>query len=191
MKRYVLLVVVIGCLTTALFAGAGSKNFPKLAFYERFVAIDNACGWPNLTLLPSGQLACVIWPHPNHGITEGAVECWLSSDGGKSWKRVGVPVPAAPTTNRMNVAAGLATDGSFVTLVGGWDKRQQSNWTMDPLDTRSAAIFFVGAKPLFPIPAVSTDDGRTWKQFRAVEPLQPGGAGIIPYGRIAPLCRVR
>ncbi|MEY3773934.1 MAG: hypothetical protein RLZZ129_714, partial [Verrucomicrobiota bacterium] len=37
---------------------------------ERFIAIDHACGWPNLTLLPDGTLATLIWPEPCHGLWE-------------------------------------------------------------------------------------------------------------------------
>mgnify|MGYP001613279840 FL=1 len=104
--------LAIGHIASVLSAAPGETDFPRLAFYERFVAIDNACGWPQLNVLPDGTLACLIWPHPVHGTTEGALECWISTDGGKFWKKVGVPVPNAPTTNRMVMAGGLAADGS-------------------------------------------------------------------------------
>src|SRR5690348_4365357 len=84
-------------------AAPGAKVFPRLGLYERFVAIDEACGWPQLTLLPDGTLGCLIWPHPLHGFTEGAAECWTSRDAGRTWHQAGVPVPFAPTQNRMNV----------------------------------------------------------------------------------------
>lgn len=46
-------------------------------FYEggtglgTFVAIDNVCAWPNLTLLPDGRIAAVLFNQPNHSLTEG------------------------------------------------------------------------------------------------------------------------
>ncbi len=184
-------------LLTALFTGlafaswagaaAGEKKSSPLPHHERFIAIDDACGWPQVTLLPDGTLACLIWPHPLHGFTEGAAECWLSNDGGRLWRKAGVPVPHAPGQNRMNLAAGLAPDGSYVALVSGWDKRRPAGWRPDPLEPKAAKNFFDGANTLNPIPAVSRDGGRTWQQFPVLDGQQPSGQGIIPFGRIAPL----
>lgn len=170
-----------------LSAAPGENRFPRLALYERFVAIDNACGWPQLTLLPDGTLGCLIWPEPLHGFTEGAAECWTSSDGGRFWKKTGVPVPYAPGENRMNLAGGLAADGSYVTLISGWNKRLPAGWRQDPADPKQPKDYFGEASTLAPVPAVSRDGGRTWRQFPAVDAQQASGEGIIPFGRIAPL----
>jgi len=153
-----------------------------LAFHERFVAIDGACGWPNLSLLPDGRIAAFVWPLSNHGATEGAAECWISADAGRTWGRTGIPVPHAPGTNRMNVAVG--SDGAtLVVLVGGWDKRKPY------LPGPSAGPYKPeGSVTLPPIPAVSQDGGVTWRQFPdASFPSRPEGRGLVPYGRVARL----
>jgi hypothetical protein len=87
---------------------------------ERYIAIDNVCAWPNLTLLPDGDIVATIFNQPCHGLWEGDVECWSSSDGGAFWRYRGTPAPHEPATNRMNVAAGLARNGDLVVLASGW-----------------------------------------------------------------------
>ena len=67
---------------------------------ERYVAIDNKCAWPNLTLMPDGSLLVAIFGEPCHLSWEGAAECWCSRDGGRTWSFVSVPVPNQPLTNR-------------------------------------------------------------------------------------------
>ena len=80
------LALVLAVLGSSRAATSAEKNFPRLALYERFVAIDEACGWPLVTVLPDGALGCLIWPVPLHGFTEGAVECWKSTDDGRAWR---------------------------------------------------------------------------------------------------------
>lgn len=168
-------------------AAPGGTPFPKLAHYERFIAIDNACGWPLVTLMPDGKITCLIWPHPYHGFIEGAAECWVSEDGGVFWKKAGVPVPNDPAANRMNVAGGLAADGTFLAMIGGWDKRLPASWKPDPSGKELPRDFFAQASTLSPIPALSKDGGLTWQQFPAFDAQQKSGQGIVPYGRIAGL----
>ena len=96
------------------------SGFMAAQVSERYVAIDNVCAWPNLTLLPDGTLIATIHNEPSHGHHEGDVECWASNDGGRSWKLRGVPAPHESGTVRMNVAAGLAHDGSLIVLSSGW-----------------------------------------------------------------------
>jgi len=160
---------------------------------ERFIAIDHACGWPNLTLLPDGALATLIWPEPCHGLWEGAAECWASTDGGRTWQKRGVPVPHSPGTNRMNLSAGLAADGALVAIVSGWAGRPP----------RGTPAQHAGQAMLESVPARSTDGGYAWEQFSP--PAAPtgdlgarysegprfcdttGGPGLVPFGDIWPL----
>jgi len=172
----------------AVRASTLESALPRFSLYERFVAIDGACGWPQLTLLPNGDISCLIWPNSSHGFTEGAAECWISHDEGRTWARAGVPVPNAPTTNRMNLAGGLTADGSLLALVSGWRDRKPAGWKPDPADKRPAKDHFTGATTLEPVPAVSRDGGRTWTQFSpVVNPPAGGGNGFTPYGRIGSL----
>ena len=48
---------------------------------QRFVAIDNVCAWPNLTLMADGSINTTIFGQPSHGQVAGAAECWNSKDG--------------------------------------------------------------------------------------------------------------
>lgn len=151
----------------------------QLDYYERYIAIDETCAWPNLSLLPNGSIAAIIWPFTNHGVTEGAAECWLSDDAGVSWELASVPVPNTPTTNRMNVAVGVV-DEKLLTLVGGWDRRRpfEGGKGMGP-DKREGAV------TIQPLAAVSADHGKSWKQFPDLKlPFRENGKSLVPYGDI-------
>lgn len=66
--------------------------------------IDNVCAWPNLKLLPDGNLLAIIFNEPSHGWREGDVEAWISRDGGRLWEHAGTPAPHEPGASRLNVA---------------------------------------------------------------------------------------
>jgi len=152
----------------------------RFDFHERFIAIDGACGWPNLNRLPDGKLAVLIWPYNNHGVTEGSAECWLSDDG-SHWRKSSVPVPHAAGMNRMNLAAGVVDEKCFA-IVGGWDKRIP--YTAGP----SRGPQKEGALTIQPIAAVSVDSGKSWRQFPELGlPKRSDGKSLVPYGRIAKL----
>lgn len=164
---------------------AGSA--PNLAARERFIAIDNACGWPQMVQLPSGHLACMVWPYPTHSLTEGSAEVWRSVDKGRNWSRAGTPVPYEPTKNRMNHAVGLTSKGELLVLVSGWDHRQPIGWVQDPGDKRSVREINQGAQTLKPVPAVSSDEGLTWRQAPAIVDPEKPERNCTPFGRILPL----
>jgi hypothetical protein len=90
---------------------------------EHLVGIDGVCAWPNLTLLPDGTIIAAIFNQPCHGMWEGDLDCWASTDGGRTWQFRGRPAPHEPGTNRMNCAAGLAANGDLLVLVSGWTDR--------------------------------------------------------------------
>ena len=66
MNRF--LVMLCLCLSTET---AGADTFPEPAQIERFVAIDNVCAWPNLTVLRDGTLVATIFNQPSHGSLSG------------------------------------------------------------------------------------------------------------------------
>lgn len=159
---------------------------------ERYIAIDHACGWPNLTLLPDGGIAAAIWPEPCHGVWEGAAEVWGSSDGGRTWAKRGVPVPHDPGTNRMNLSAGLARDGALIVFVAGWEGRPP----------RPQRATHSGFSTVPAVPARSLDGGRTWTHGESPaapaderrpdfydQPVDPHGNRplMTPFGDIWPL----
>ena len=133
---------------------------------ERFVAIDNVCAWPIVKKLADGKLMAVIFNQPGHGGREGDVESWISEDGGKLWKKAGTVAPHDPGTLRLNVAFGLAHDGSAVVLAAGAlvERPRQDIW--------------------LPVWACrSTDSGQTWTREASVR-LPEGVDHLIPYGDI-------
>ena len=184
------LLIAVGIAVVSPRVAASPSALPPLPLYERYIAVDGACAWPRLTTLPNGEISALIWPHPNHGFVQGAVECWNSADQGRTWQRVGVPVPNDPGFNRMNAAAGVADDGTYVALVSGWPRPYLPPWkgTLQDEATLGQTPAFKAARTLQAVPAVSHDGGRTWERYPALtEPLRSTGNALTPYGRIAPL----
>ena len=145
---------------------------------ERYVAIDNVCAWPNLTLMPDQSIVATIFNQPTHGGWEGDVECWGSDDGGRTWARRGVPAPHEPRTNRMNVAAGLGQDGALIVVASGWDCRPPSG--EQPAGHAQANV-------LRPWVCRSQDGARSWSRDESVELPSDGTDRIIPFGDIVRL----
>ncbi|MCE9590718.1 MAG: glycoside hydrolase [Planctomycetes bacterium] len=141
---------------------------------ERYIAIDNVCAWPNLTLMPDGSVTAAIFNQPCHGAWEGDVEVWGSEDQGRMWTLRGIAAPHAPATNRMNVAAGLARNGDLIVLSSGWDQRPKRGGT-PPKEGLC----------LSPWVCRSADGGRTWTHTDAFPPVPEAGMGVpIPFGDV-------
>lgn len=141
------------------------------------VAVDNVCAWPNLTLMPDGAIVATIFNQPSHGSVAGDVECWASTDGGRSWQKRGTPAAHEPDTNRMNVAAGLTPGGELLVISSGWSNRY-------PEGQRGLAF---RAGILEPWVCRSADGGRTWTVDRKAFPARgPRGGDCIPFGDILP-----
>ena len=141
------------------------------------VAVDNVCAWPNLTLLPDGAVVATIFNQPSHGSVAGDVECWASTDGGRSWQRRGTPAAHEPDTNRMNVAVGLAAGGDLLVISSGWSNRSPAG--------QQGPAFRAGI--LEPWVCRSADGGRTWTVDPHAFPARgPRGGDCIPFGDILP-----
>ena len=140
---------------------------------ERYIAIDNVCAWPNLTLMPDNSIVATIFNQPCHGAWEGDVECWVSSDGGYLWQKLGVPAPHEPGTNRMNVAAGLAHDDALIVIASGWSPKAPQG--EEPPD-RPREV-------LVPWVCRSTDGGRSWEHTETVTMLKDEPP-MIPFSDI-------
>ena len=139
------------------------------------VAIDNVCAWPNLTVLRDGAIIATIFNKPCHGTTAGDVECWASTDGGRTWQKRGTPAPHEPKTNRMNVAAGLAKNGDLIVLGSGWSNDYPPGKSGHPFRERS----------LPPWVCRSKDGGRTWAIDKKSFPTKsPSGHTTCPFGDI-------
>lgn len=144
---------------------------------QPIVAVDNVCAWPNLTLLPAGDVVATIFNQPSHGSVAGDVDCWASTDGGRSWQKRGTAAAHEPDTNRMNIAVGLASGGDLLVISSGWSNRYPKG--------QEGAAFRAGI--LEPWVCRSSDGGRTWAVDRHAFPARgPRGGDCIPFGDIVP-----
>jgi len=171
--RRLLLVLAVPCLAPAFAAlpSAPPKVLADAGIPRRIVAIDNVCAWPNLERLRDGSLVAVVFNQPNHGYTEGDVDCWGSADG-LLWERRGTVTRHAPQTVRMNHGVGLNADGHLVVLCNGWDQiTPRRNAASRPIQTHGA---------------ISRDGGRTWEQLGPVLPKVEGLSYHVPFGDILP-----
>ena len=140
------------------------------------VAVENVCAWPNLTVLRDGTIVATIYNQPSHAGMPGDVDCWASTDGGKNWEKRGTPAAHAPTTNRMNVAAGMAANGDLLVIASGWSARYMPGEKPRPGDKR---------RVLDPWVCRSSDGARTWQVDEKAFPNKaPNGGTPIPFGDI-------
>jgi len=150
---------------------------------EPRVIVDNARAWPNLTVLPDGAIIATIFNAPYHANIVGDVECWGSSDDGRSWEKRGTPARHdPPNSNRMNVAAGVAANGDLIVISSGW--LLKLNPPPPPGQLRTAGLVSV----LQPWVCRSSDGGRTWSVAKdampATSPLGDQSTPLIPFGDI-------
>lgn len=151
---------------------AHAENAPPAI--HRFVAIDNVCAWPNLTLLPDGSINATLFGKPSHGQVEGAIEAWNSTSG-EFWTRSGSPAPNEPHTNRMNHAAGLAKNGDLLVLCSGWTDLKQPQRPKQPAFRDDMLSSWV---------CRSSDGGHTWSQIKSFPAPDEGWSNYIPFGDI-------
>jgi hypothetical protein len=140
----------------------------------RFIAIDNVCAWPQLTLLRDGSIAAILHNRPSHGGMEGDVECWTSADGAL-WKLAGTPTRHEPNTVRMNHAAGLAKNGDLLVLCSGWTNEKQPQRPKQGSFRDDILRSWV---------CRSSDGGRTWTQHKEFISGESGWSEFIPFGSI-------
>ena len=135
----------------------GCNLLPGAEFY---VAVDNKGLWPNLTLLPNGDIVAAVYNHPSHGLGAGDVELWASADEGRMWTLRSVVSDHSdqPTFIRMNHAVGLNAQRELVALVSGYHEGQR--------------------RPTLPVQVcVSADGGCTWQRHLLED-------NFVPYGDI-------
>jgi len=68
-----IIVGLVGSILIATAHAAVPTRSPRVL--ERYVAVDNVCAWPNLTVLRDGTIIATIFNSPSHGRVEGEVEC--------------------------------------------------------------------------------------------------------------------
>jgi len=144
---------------------------------ERYVAIDNVCAWPNLTVLPDDTLAVAIYNQPVHGQWRGDVEVWVSTDDGLLWeKRGAAALGEPPAGNRMDVSAGCAANGDLIVISSGFSPVLEPGIYDPDFEFRGK---FLDARV-----CRSADGGRTWERADTVPLPGEGDAWCIPFGDI-------
>ena len=148
---------------------------------ERFIAVDNGCLWPQMRIDSNGRIFLTGFSSPCHGMTEGDVDCWISSDGGKIFNHSGALVVHEPTTNRMNHVSGFTHSGDFISIVSGYTNRPTIKYEYEYYKKE----YFYKSELVFPMAARSSDGGITYM----VKPLDYvfENESIIPYGEIIKL----
>lgn len=145
-----------------------------------WLAIPSVCAWPKLELLPDGTIVAVIFNQPCHGSWEGDLECWASADQGKTWQRRARVTDHAPTTVRMNCAAGKTKHGDLLALCGGWSGKGPQGNPEKPAGLRTRTLRATIHR--------STDGGRTWRNEGEIPGPPPTALGkdneYIPFGQI-------
>jgi hypothetical protein len=63
--------MIVGLLAQSFICSADT-NARAISSVKRYVAIDNVCAWPNLTLLKDGTIIATIFNQPSHGRLEAA-----------------------------------------------------------------------------------------------------------------------
>lgn len=122
--RLIIILLALACLIKPPHSHAADAVEPSApAVILRYIAIDNVCAWPNLTLLRDGTIIATIFNQPAHGVAEGDVECWATTEG-LFWSKRGTAAPHEDSANRMNVVAGLTNNGELIVLASGWSLKK-------------------------------------------------------------------
>ena len=168
--------LMTGLLAPSLPAAAapGQPSHPGV---DDRTAIQGVCAWPNCQVLADGTILALIFNQPCHGIWEGDLDCWASRDGGLTWRFLSRVAPHTPGTNRMNCAAGIASNGDVVALCSGWADRRPRGEPVAP-----------HTRPLRAWVCRSVDGGANWSvkgTFPSPPPteISPDNE-LIPFGNI-------
>jgi len=181
--KYMIIACVVGIAVAYM-----QETSQEAKIYERYIAIDGACGWPTISKLSDGGLMCFFWPNPNHGVSEGSAQVWRSDDDGRSWKYHSTPVSHKPTENLMLMAAGFNNSGEYMVMVGGHSGRRfPPGLDQSTLPTKEISQYHFRHSETLPTPAVYKTDPAGWENLPVVDTLEPEGTVGVPYGRIAPI----
>lgn len=105
---------------------------------ERYVIIDNYCGWPKLSLMQDGKLILGVYNKPSHGGMYGEAEVWTSQDGGRSFQFAGFPFKPEPDKSQNNECLGVAHNGDIVEGILNYKTNEKGERRRGPMFSRSS-----------------------------------------------------
>ena len=121
--------------------------------------------WPQIQLARDGSLLAFGYNAAAHTTLPGDVDCWASTDGGKTWSlRATAAARPAKTANYCHWASGLSAKGDVLVVASGMDDAANEDGRRAPNDVR---VFR------------SADFGKTWTNTGTF-PVRVG-AGLKPY----------
>lgn len=92
---------------------------------ERYIVIDNVCGWPKLTLMDDGSINLDVHNKPFHGSADGSAECWKSVDGGKIFEFYGVSGKGSLEEGCYgDKVCGVAHNGDYIVIVQNCTRKE-------------------------------------------------------------------
>ncbi|HRX42781.1 MAG TPA: sialidase family protein [Clostridia bacterium] len=145
---------------------------------QRYIAVDNKCLWPQLRMDENGKIFMTGFNQPCHGMVEGDVDCFTSTDGGKSFMPAGIPVVHDAGCNRMNHNSGFTHGGDFITIVSGYTNRPTVIYDYEYYKEN----YFDKSELVFPMVASSSDGGKTYSVRKLDYVFE--SESIIPFGEI-------
>lgn len=84
---------------------------------ERYIVVDNACGWPKLTLMADGSINLDIHDRPVHGSDDGNAACYKSTDGGRTFQEYGISGKGTMEEGAfIDKATGRAHNGDYLVI---------------------------------------------------------------------------
>ena len=126
--------------------------------------------WPQLHTAPDGALLAFGYNAPSHTTLPGDVDCWASTDGGRTWLlRATAAARPHQTANYCHWASGLTEQGQLFVLASGMDDAANEQGQRKPNAVR---VFCSG------------DSGKTWAAKGEFPVHLPGGLKPYPFGSI-------
>ncbi len=137
--------------------------------FTTLVATDAGL-WPQIQITPDGTLLALGYNAPAHTTLPADVECWASSDGGKTWAKRGIAAsrPNAEA-NYCHWASGVIAKDELLVIASGMDDAANAKEQRKPNDVR---VFR------------SADEGATWNTDGTFPLRMPGELKPYPFGSI-------
>ncbi len=154
----------------AILANVSTGSIEVIA--PEFTALVAADGglWPQVQVSDDGTLLALGYNAPAHTTLPGDVECWASSDGGKTWTKRGIAaLRPALDANYCHWASGMIGKNELLVVASGMDDATNAKGQRKPNDVR---VFR------------STDVGATWRTDGEFLLRMPGDLKPYPFGSI-------